>query len=53
MNRIINFIIISFLFSNPIYDFHLNKSQGSWSMDSGYSNNHFPESNGIIDILTW
>ena len=51
MNRIINFIIISFLFSNPIYDFHLNKSQGSsWSMDFGYSNNQFPESNGIIDI---
>ena len=46
MNRVINFIIVSMLFSAPLYDFKFNNS----SNDLSRSNGSFPDSNGIIDI---
>ena len=41
--KIINIIIVSFLFSNLVYDFQINRGADS-------STPSFPESNGIIDI---
>ncbi len=46
MNKIINLVIISILFSVPFQDFHINKI----STDLKRSNGNFPDSNGIIDI---
>ena len=43
MNKIINVITVSFLLSNLIYDFQINRGPDN-------STPSFPESNGIIDI---
>ena len=47
MNKVINIIVVSFLFSGLLNDFRLSSNRSNANNDSEAN---FPQSNGFIDI---